>query len=140
MWENDDIVPRPDDVYQEKLYCIRWVETYYVMKKDKKVVAFSKDGAEALPNFQELLESGKLKEKNRRHYRTPTQEDIEREKKALALLQERFQDWQNKGYIPSRKIEPGPKTDEPIRTRGWTHWHHLFNHRQLLTNGLFLKL
>jgi adenine-specific DNA methylase len=28
-------------------------------------------------------------------------------------------------------IEPGQKTDEPIRTRGWTHWHHLFTPRSL---------
>ncbi|MBS0618843.1 MAG: DUF1156 domain-containing protein, partial [Spirochaetes bacterium] len=25
LWENEDIVPRPDDVFQERLYCIRWV-------------------------------------------------------------------------------------------------------------------
>src|SRR5690606_26940270 len=42
------------------------------------------------------------------------------------------------GYIPSRRIEPGDKTDEPIRNRGWTHWHHLFNPRQLLVNGLLM--
>lgn len=23
-WENDDLVPRPDDVFQERLYCIKW--------------------------------------------------------------------------------------------------------------------
>ena len=23
-WENDDLVPRPDDVFQERLYCVRW--------------------------------------------------------------------------------------------------------------------
>ena len=57
----------------------------------------------------------------------------------LGLLQERFHEWQQKGYIPSRRIEPGVKTDEPIRTRGWTHWHHLFTPRQLLLNGLFLE-
>lgn len=34
------------------------------------------------------------------------------------------------------RIEPGAKTDEPIRTRGWTHWHHLFNPRQLLVAGI----
>ena len=33
--------------------------------------------------------------------------------------------------MPDMKIEPGEKTDEPIRTRGWTHWHHLFGARQL---------
>ena len=24
-WSNDDVVPRPDDVFQERLYCVRWV-------------------------------------------------------------------------------------------------------------------
>ena len=26
LWENEDLVPRPDDVLQERLYCIRWVD------------------------------------------------------------------------------------------------------------------
>jgi adenine-specific DNA methylase len=25
LWENEDLVPRPDDVFQERLYCVRWV-------------------------------------------------------------------------------------------------------------------
>ena len=36
-------------------------------------------------------------------------------------------------------IEAGDKTDEPIRTRGWTHWHHLFHPRQLLFLSLVNK-
>ena len=24
LWENDDLVPCPDDVFQERLYCVRW--------------------------------------------------------------------------------------------------------------------
>ncbi|MCL1491782.1 MAG: DUF1156 domain-containing protein [Pseudanabaena sp. Salubria-1] len=112
MWENDDLVPRPDDVLQERLYCIRWVETY-------------------------IDEKGK--EKTRRHYRAPDAEDVQREARVLELLIERFRDWQDRGYIPSRKIEGGYNTDQPIRERGWTHWHHLFNPRQLLTLGLFTE-
>ena len=54
---------------------------------------------------------------------------------ATSLLQERFEEWQARGYIPNRKIVSGAKTDEPIRTRGWTHWHHLFTPRQLLVHG-----
>jgi len=73
-------------------------------------------------------------------YRAPTQADLKREADVLRLLKERFQDWQVKGFIPCRKIEPGAKTDEPIRTRGWTHWHHLYNPRQLLIIGLFQEL
>ena len=34
------------------------------------------------------------------------------------------------------KIEPGYNSNQPIRERGWTHWHHLFNPRQLLLAGL----
>jgi putative DNA methylase len=112
MWENDDIVPRANDVFQERLYCIRWVETY-------------------------LDDEGKVKTK--RYYMAPDENDLRREQKVLELLKERFSEWQEKGYIPSRKIESGPKTDEPIRTRGWTHWHHLFNPRQLLNHGLLKK-
>ena len=33
------------------------------------------------------------------------------------------------------RIEPGYNTDQPIRERGWTHWHHLLNPRQLLSLG-----
>lgn len=110
LWENDDLVPRPEDVFQERLYCIRWVETY-------------------LDEYD--------RERTRRHYRAPDAQDLKREAKVLALLRERFHDWQAQGYIPSRPIEPGEKTDEPIRTRGWTYWHHLFNPRQLLVLGCF---
>ena len=27
LWEASDLVPRPDDVYQERLYCIRWFDS-----------------------------------------------------------------------------------------------------------------
>ncbi|MCI0418406.1 MAG: hypothetical protein L0312_04155 [Acidobacteria bacterium] len=59
--------------------------------------------------------------------------------KVLALLRERFHEWQAKGYIPSRWIEPGDETTRLMRERGWTHWHHLFTLRQLLVHGLFLQ-
>ena len=72
-------------------------------------------------------------------FETPTDADLAREGQVLELLQERFDDWQRKGHIPSRRIEPGAKTDEPIRTRGWTHWHHLFMPRQLLVNGFLAE-
>ena len=63
-----------------------------------------------------------------------------RENTVLELLRGRFSEWQENGFIPSRAIERGgDKTEEPIRTRGWTHWHHLFNPRQLLMHGLFGK-
>jgi hypothetical protein len=117
LWENADLVPRPDDVFQERLYCVRWVETYW-----------------------EENRQGELVKKTRRHYCSVDDDDLRREDRALALLKERFAEWQEKGFIPSRAIERGgDKTEEPIRTRGWTYWHHLFNPRQLLMHGLFCK-
>jgi putative DNA methylase len=112
MWQNEDLVPRSGDVFQERLYCIRWVESYTDHKGNVRT---------------------------RRRYAEPDSADLKREEKVLSLLCERFADWQGKGYLPSMKIEPGDKTDEPIRTRGWTHWHHLFNPRQLLLHGLIAE-
>ncbi|MBU2055465.1 MAG: DUF1156 domain-containing protein [Proteobacteria bacterium] len=106
LWENEDLVPRPDDALQERLYCIRWVDP----------------------------------ETGEKCYRAPTPTDLKREAAVLRLLKERFQDWQAKGFIPCRMIESGAETDRLFRERGWTHWHHLYNPRQLLTIGLFQEL
>jgi len=57
--------------------------------------------------------------------------DEERERKVTKLVADNLQRWQEEGLIPDMPIDPGDKTDEPIRTRGWTHWHHLFTPRQL---------
>lgn len=119
-WQNCDVVPQPEDVFGERLYCIRWTE------RRTKVV--EKSNSESVE-----------KEFTERHYLSPDALDLEREERVLELLMERFDEWQKKGYIPSRRIEPGAKTDEPIRTRGWTHWHHLFTPRQLLVHGMLLR-
>jgi putative DNA methylase len=101
-WTSDDVVPRPGDVFQERLYCIRWVDA---------------DG--------------------KRRYAAPDADDLAREARVLALLRERFVDWQREGFIPSQAIpESGTETDRLFRERGWTHWHHLFTPRQLLVHGL----
>lgn len=103
-WTNEDLVPRPGDVFQERLYCIRWINA---------------DGD--------------------RRYAAPDAADLARETKALELLRERFADWQREGFIPSKAIISGYNTEQPIRERGWTHWHHLFTPRQLLTHGVLLQ-
>lgn len=101
-WSGDDVVPSPGDVFQERLYCIRWIDA---------------DG--------------------KRRYAAPDADDLAREARVLALLQERFADWQHEGFIPSLAIPAsGAETDRLFRERGWTHWHHLFTPRQLLVHGL----
>lgn len=138
QWENDDLVPRPDDTFQERLYCVRYLETYY-----KRWVTTNKEKKEgywediALRPGYAIPKTAKLE--SRRHYIKPSHEDIEREEIVLKLLLERFDEWQEKGYIPSSSISDGIKTEEPKRTRGWTYWHHLFNPRQLLVAGVLLQ-
>ena len=111
-WTNDDVVPRAGDMFQERLYCIRWAKT--------------------------VIRDGKTRVERR--YAAPDAEDLAREAKVLSLLNERFADWQQRGFIPSNQIVSGYNTDQPIRERGWTHWHHLFAPRQLLVHGLLLQL
>lgn len=113
-WTNNDLVPRPGDVFQERLYCIRWVKTV-------------------------IDRNGKPKEVRR--YAAPEAADIAREAKVLELLRERIAGWQREGFIPSKMIpEGGAETDRLFRERGWTHWHHLFTPRQLLTHGLLAEI
>ena len=224
QWKNDDCVPRQDDVFQERLYCVRWrlprldvalwaeqdarasfageasadtvsanpedalaslpewvdrehvtdalvalltvderrevtelrgrdwraegralVEAQREFETQKAAGRPKREIAAASQQLQQLRET--ITQRNERVkalaqslpktlYRSVDEADLEREAHALALLRERFAEWQTLGYIPSRMILPGSKTDEPVRTRGWTYWHHLFAPRQLLTLGL----
>jgi putative DNA methylase len=126
LWDKDEIVPRPEDVFQERLYCIRYVESYYLEESGEEVALLP--GLSA-PEGTKLL--------TRKHYVAPDTADLKREAQVLKLIKERFNEWQEKGYIPSKRIEPGYNTDQPIRERGWAYWHQLFNARQLLSMGLF---
>jgi putative DNA methylase len=73
-------------------------------------------------------------------FRSITDDDLKRERVVEDYVAIYLAQWQAKGWIPDIRIEPGAKTDEPIRARGWTHWHHLFNPRQLLVGALINRL
>lgn len=75
----------------------------------------------------------------RTEFRSVTDEDIDRERQVTEYVQENLAEWQSQGWVPTMRIEPGEKTDEPIRTRGWTYWHHLFNPRQIFIAHLVSK-
>ena len=109
-WEKLDFVPREDDIFQERLYAIQWITKNSIYKPRQ------------ITNF-----------------RAVTDADLERERKVERIVAENLEAWQAEGLTPDMLIEPGEKTDEPIRTRGWTHWHHLFNSRQLLLQALAMK-
>lgn len=112
QWEKSDFIPRPGDVLQERLYCIRWRKPDWVDERGRE-------------------RKGDLV------YREPRSHDLDAEREVVDKLKEVFDEWQQEGWIPSWRIEPGEKTDEPIRTKGWTYWHHLFTPRQLLMAGSY---
>ncbi len=211
-WENADLVPRPDDTFQERLYCIRWrLPDLGALLRTEQDARAGRPGARPVPDWVPLegaiaaladlldpsdrLDLAELRARDwhaedaaaetaaadlaRRItakapaaelaglraalkalrevqsqraadlkalsdrlpgalYRGVDADDLEREGHVLALLRERFDEWQAQGYLPSRRIVSGDKTDELLRTRGWTHWHHLFTPRQLLVQGQIL--
>lgn len=109
-WNKEDFKPLLGDIFQERLYAIQWIKADTL--KEKRQITF---------------------------FAAIRQEDIDREEKVEQVVRENLVQWQHEGLIPDMAIEPGSKTDEPIRTRGWTYWHHLFSARQILLLSLFQK-
>jgi len=109
MWGKHDFKPRPKDIFQERLYCVQWMRP----KTKGKGYAYE--------------------------FREVTSNDLKRESVVEDFITEHLADWQDKGWVPDMRIEPGYNTTQPIRERGWTFWHHLFNPRQLLVGGLIRK-
>lgn len=75
----------------------------------------------------------------KRYYRAPNEHDLKNEAKVQQIVAENILSWQEDGLVPSKMIESGYNTDQVIRERGWTHWHHLFNARQLLIGKILLS-
>ena len=109
-WTKSDFKPRADDIFQERLYCIQWIT--------KETVGSSR---------QETF------------FSAVTSHDYSRELQVEAIVEKHLLSWQEQGLVPDMLIEPGDKTDEPIRTRGWTYWHHLFGPRDLLRLQIVMK-
>ncbi|WP_422139946.1 anti-phage-associated DUF1156 domain-containing protein [Endozoicomonas sp. ALC020] len=109
-WGKNDFMPCNDDLFQERLYAIQWIDKD-TLKKGRKETFFA----------------------------APTCDDLEREKKIEQIVCESIGQWQAVGLVPDMVIEPGDETTRLQRERGWTHWHHLFNPRQLLMFSLYRK-
>lgn len=109
-WQKEDFAPREDDIFQERLYAIHWIT------------------------------KGSLEQSRQETFFTAvSQNDTQREQKVNQIVAEHIGQWQEEGIIPDMAIESGYNTDQPIRERGWTHWHHLFNARHLLMYALYFK-
>ncbi|MDD2900812.1 MAG: DUF1156 domain-containing protein [Syntrophales bacterium] len=110
LWEKHDFMPRPEDLLQERLYCIQW------MRPKKKGKGFEYE------------------------FRSINEGDLRRDRIVQEYIAEHLGAWQANGIVPDMRIEVGgpPRYQglDLIRARGWTHWHHLFTPRQLLYLGL----
>ena len=102
-WVMSDFCFADDDIFRERLYAIQWIKRETINKKSQETF-----------------------------FSSVTPEDVEREEAVNQLVGDLLASWQKDGLVPDMAIDPGAKTNEPMRTRGWTHWHHMFNARQLL--------
>lgn len=109
-WEKDEFHPQPDDIFQERLYAIQWI-TKKSINASRQITYFS----------------------------TVTEADLARERQVEKLVSENLTQWQAEGLAPDMAVEPGSETTRLGRERGWTHWHHLFNARQLLLQAISIK-
>lgn len=109
LWEADQTSPSSEDVFQERLYAIHWL-----------------DGLD--------LKKGKSNPKT--WFAAPEKSDFEREEKVKNLLSDRFDVWREQGFIPDMEIEDGANTTQPIRERGWKFWHQAFMPRHLAMNAI----
>jgi putative DNA methylase len=113
LWGKRDFKPRPDDIFQERLYCVQWT------RPKRKGKGYEHD------------------------FRSVDASDMDRERVVEAYVSQHIVEWQENGWIPDMRIEVGgpPRYQglDLVRARGWTHWHHLFTPRQLLMLGLSRK-
>lgn len=108
-WTRFDIEPKADDVFTERLFAVEWIR---------------------IENNSELSKT---------YFSEAGGNDYLREQQIRQLVIENLEHWQYLGILPSTEIERGYNTDQPIRERGWTHWHHFFNPRQLLLQKMIIE-
>jgi putative DNA methylase len=109
LWEKTDFKPRPEDIFQERLYAVHWMRP----KTNGKKFDYE--------------------------FRRATEDDLKREFIVEEFVRKHLVEWQAKGWLPDMRIEPGAETTRLFRERGWTHWHHLFPPRHLLLLGMMRR-
>ncbi|MDM0068788.1 anti-phage-associated DUF1156 domain-containing protein [Variovorax sp. J31P207] len=108
-WGRGDFDFTAADIFRERLYAVQWQFVVQVNGREKTVTEF----------------------------RSVTADDEVRELAVKDYVSSHLADWQRQGWVPSSQIEQGAETSRLLKERGWTHWHHLFNPRQLLVFGLY---
>lgn len=90
--------------------------------------------------YNERLYAIKYENKDgQRYYRAPNERDLANELNVKQIVLENIVSWQEQGLVPTMAIESGMETERLFKERGWTHWNHLFNARQLLIGKTLLS-
>ncbi|MBD2654335.1 DUF1156 domain-containing protein [Synechocystis sp. FACHB-383] len=71
QWEKSDFKPRPDDIFQERLYCIQWITKETLGKSTQET-----------------------------YFAAVTAWDLANEKKVEAIVEKNLSDWQEQGLVP----------------------------------------
>ncbi len=108
LWGKEDTVFLETDIFRERLYAVQWVKELPDGTSGRSVTEF----------------------------RTVSAADLAREAIVSEYVRRNLKSWQANGWLPDTRIEPGAETERLYRERGWTHWHQLFNPRQLMYLGL----
>jgi hypothetical protein len=80
QWENKDFIPRPDDIFQERLYCIQWITKESIAKRRQETF-----------------------------YTAVIPDDIRRERQVEAIVAENLPQWHAEGLVPDMRIEPAKR-------------------------------
>ncbi len=111
-WTKEDFCPRGGDIFQERLYAIQWINGGDIKKGKSNPSTW---------------------------FAAPTAQDDDRENLVKDIVGKNLAAWQAAGFAPDMEIEKGYNTSQPMRERGWTHWHHMFSPRDLLLIHILKK-
>jgi putative DNA methylase len=140
--QKGDVVHSPDGlkVYRTRIETIRGDYTENGKNKNRLRLWEKQDFSPANNDiFLERVYCIQWTKEKSHEFRSINREDLNREQTVIDFVRDNLKKFQEEGFIPDMVIEPGDETDRLYRERGWTHWHHLFNPRQLLTMALFVK-
>jgi putative DNA methylase len=113
LWEKHDFVARPEDLIQERLYCILWMRKQKGKLFDYEYRTVTSEDLERERIIERYL-SAHLIEWQDKGYLPDMRIEVGGPPRYQGL--------------------------DLIKARGWTYWHHAFNPRQLLQAGLVSQL
>jgi adenine-specific DNA methylase len=84
--------------------------------------------------FTSGARKGEIKTTKVRYFRPPNQRDLDALVEAQRRLAAKWEDWDQRGLIPTEEIPPGHRRDQRdgLLRYGITHWLDMFTPRQLL--------